>query len=76
MDQLTDRRTNQHSLLWRCLHAPKNTKYALRAADPRVANGPADGWPPEGRIIMTPYLSPEYYPFSVPLIMEFTNTQS
>jgi hypothetical protein len=43
------------------------TKYTLRAAD--RLNG---SWPPEGRIIMTPQLPPDYYPFSVPLIMEFT----
>jgi hypothetical protein len=32
----------------------KNTKYALRAARPRVVDGPAGGWLPEGRIVMTP----------------------
>jgi hypothetical protein len=32
---------------------PKNTKYALRVANPRVADRLAGGWPPEGRIIMS-----------------------
>jgi hypothetical protein len=30
------------------------------------------GRPPAGCIVMTPYLPPNYYPFSVPLIMEFS----
>jgi hypothetical protein len=42
------------------------------AANPLAANRPARGWPPEGHIIMTPELPPNYYPFSIPLIMEFT----
>jgi hypothetical protein len=32
----------------------KNTKHALWAADPWAADRPAGGWPPEGRIVMTP----------------------
>jgi hypothetical protein len=32
----------------------QTTKYALRAADPRAADRPAGGWPPGGRIVMTP----------------------
>jgi hypothetical protein len=32
----------------------KNTKYALRAANPRAADRPAGGWPLEGHIVMTP----------------------
>jgi hypothetical protein len=31
----------------------KNTKYALRIADPWAADRLAGGWPSEGRIIMT-----------------------
>jgi hypothetical protein len=50
----------------------ETTKYALRAANPRAADRPAGGWPSEGRILMTPQRPPNYYPFSVPLIMEFT----
>jgi hypothetical protein len=38
---------------------------------PRTADRPARGWPPEGRIVMTPR-APNYYPISVSLIMEFT----
>jgi hypothetical protein len=41
-------------------------------ANPRAADRPAGGWPPEGQIVMTPYLPPNYYPFSVPLLMELT----
>jgi hypothetical protein len=48
-----------------------NIKYTLRAANPR-ANRPAGGWPPKGRIIMSPLLPPNYYPFSDSLIIEFT----
>jgi hypothetical protein len=32
----------------------ENTKYALRVANPRAADRPACGWPPEGHIVMTP----------------------
>jgi hypothetical protein len=32
----------------------KNTKYALRAANPRAADRPPGGWPSEGRMVMTP----------------------
>jgi hypothetical protein len=32
----------------------KITKYNLRAAKPLAADRPAEGWPPAGRIIMTP----------------------
>jgi hypothetical protein len=32
----------------------KNTNYALRAARLRAADKPAGGWPPAGRIVMTP----------------------
>jgi hypothetical protein len=32
----------------------KNTNYVLRAARPQAADRPAGGWPPAGRIIMTP----------------------
>jgi hypothetical protein len=32
----------------------KNTKDDLRMANPRVADRPAGGWLPEGRIVMTP----------------------
>jgi hypothetical protein len=39
----------------------------------RAAERPAGGWPPEGRIVMTPWPS-NYYPFSVLHIMEFTFT--
>jgi hypothetical protein len=31
----------------------KTSKYALRAANPRAADRPAAGWPPEGHIVMT-----------------------
>jgi hypothetical protein len=31
-----------------------NTKYALRVANPQVADRLARGWAPEGRIVMTP----------------------
>jgi hypothetical protein len=48
------------------------TKYALRVANPRAADRPAGGWPPEGRIVMTP----DYYPFSVCLIMAATSSNS
>jgi hypothetical protein len=34
--------------------ARKTTEYALRVANPRVADRPATGWPPEGGIIITP----------------------
>jgi hypothetical protein len=44
----------------------------MRVANPRAADRPAGGWPPAGHIIMTPKLPPDYHPFSVPLIMEFT----
>jgi acetylornithine deacetylase/succinyl-diaminopimelate desuccinylase-like protein len=40
-------------------------KYALRVVDPRPADRPAGGWPPSGRIIMSPQRPPNYYPFSV-----------
>ena len=33
----------------------------------------ARGWPPSGHIFMTPELPPNYYLFSVPLIMKFTS---
>jgi hypothetical protein len=33
---------------------------------------PAGGWPPEARIVMTPQLPPNYYSFSVCLIMGST----
>jgi hypothetical protein len=49
----------------------ETTKYALMAANPRAADRPAEGWSPEGRIVMTPQLPPNRYPFSVPLMMEF-----
>jgi hypothetical protein len=39
----------------------KSTKYPLQAAKHRAAD-----------IVMTPSLSPNYYPFSVPLNMKFT----
>jgi hypothetical protein len=29
----------------------------LRSANPRVGDWPTVGWPPEGRIVMSPYLS-------------------
>jgi hypothetical protein len=32
----------------------ETTKYALRVANPREAERPAVGWPPEGCIAMTP----------------------
>jgi hypothetical protein len=32
----------------------KNINYALQAARPRAANMPAVGWPPAGRMVMTP----------------------
>jgi hypothetical protein len=47
----------------------KNTKYALMVANPRAPDRPAGGRPPEGRIVMTP----NYYPSSVPLILELTH---
>jgi hypothetical protein len=48
--------------------------YVLRAANPLAADRLAEGWPPAaGRIIMTPYRPPDYYPSSVCLIMEFTS---
>jgi len=50
----------------------KNTKYALIVANPWAADRPASGWPLKGRKVMTPYLPPNYYPFSVALFMEFT----
>jgi hypothetical protein len=53
----------------------ETTKYAQRAANLRAADRPAEGWPPKGRIVMTPQLPPDYYPFSVPLIMEFTQLE-
>jgi hypothetical protein len=30
----------------------KNTKYALRGANPQSGDRLAGGWPPEGRIVM------------------------
>jgi hypothetical protein len=36
------------------VQSPSVSKYARRAANPRAADRPAVGWPPEGRIIMTP----------------------
>jgi hypothetical protein len=48
----------------------KNTKYALRAANPRVADRAAGGRPLAGRIIMTPY-----HPSSVRLITEVTSRE-
>jgi hypothetical protein len=48
----------------------------LPLARPLAADRPAGGWPPAGRIIMTPQSPPDYYPFSVPLIMEFTISES
>jgi hypothetical protein len=36
------------------LFAPKNTNYALQVARPRAVDRPAGGWPPAGRIVMTP----------------------
>jgi hypothetical protein len=41
-------------------------------ASPGVADRPAGGWPPEGRIVMTPQLPLQYYPFSVCLFMGTT----
>jgi uncharacterized C2H2 Zn-finger protein len=41
----------------------KNTNYALRVANPRAA---------DRRIVMTPQLPPNYFPSSVPLIMELS----
>jgi hypothetical protein len=48
----------------------------MRAANPMEADWPAGGWPPKGRIVMTPLLPPNYYPFSVPLIMELTQSKT
>jgi hypothetical protein len=56
------------------LMVTKNIEYALRAANPRVADRPAGGWLPEGRFIMTSRRPANYYPFSVSLIMEFTDS--
>jgi hypothetical protein len=50
----------------------KNTKYALRAANPWVADRPTREWLPKGRIVMTPSLPPNYYLFNVTMIVEFT----
>jgi hypothetical protein len=52
----------------------ENTKYALRVAHPRVADRPAGGGLPEGRIVKTPYRPTIYYPFSVCLVMAATYT--
>jgi hypothetical protein len=41
-------------------------------ANPRVADRPAGAWPPEGRIVMTPYRPPNHYPSSVGLTMART----
>jgi hypothetical protein len=30
------------------------TKYALRVANTQASYRPAEGWPPEGRIVMSP----------------------
>jgi hypothetical protein len=38
-------------------------------ANPGAADRRAGGWPPERRIIMTPYRLPNYYPISVCLII-------
>jgi hypothetical protein len=43
-------------------------------ANPRSADRLARGCPPKVLIIMIPQLPPNYYPFSVPLIMEFTTS--
>jgi hypothetical protein len=43
----------------------KNTQHALRVANPRAADRPAGGWPPEGRIIMTPITASETLSISV-----------
>jgi uncharacterized membrane protein len=47
----------------------------MRAANLRVADRPARGWPPIGRIIMNPYCSPNYNPFGICLIMATAITQ-
>jgi hypothetical protein len=44
------RRSAAHRV--RCV--PKNTNYALRAVRPQAADRPVGGWPPAGRIVMTP----------------------
>jgi hypothetical protein len=44
----------------------------MRVANPWAADRPAGGWPPEGHIVITPYRTLNYYPFSVCLIMAFT----
>jgi hypothetical protein len=41
----------------------------MRVANPQAADGPAGGWQPEGRIVMTPQLPPNDNPLSVCLIM-------
>jgi hypothetical protein len=38
-------------------------------ANPRAADRPTGGWPPEGRIGMTPQRLPNYFPLTVCLIM-------
>jgi hypothetical protein len=50
----------------------ETTNYTLWVARPRVAVRPAGGWVPTGRIVMSPWLPPDYYPFSVSLIMKLT----
>jgi hypothetical protein len=47
----------------------KNTKYILRVANPRAADRPVGGMPPEGRIVMTRQRPLNYYLLSVCLIM-------
>jgi hypothetical protein len=47
----------------------ENTKYALRVANPNVADRLARGWPPKGWIVMTTKQPSNYYPFSICLIM-------
>jgi hypothetical protein len=43
----------------------QNTKYTLRVTNPRAAYKSAGGWPSKGRIVMTTYRPPNYYPLSV-----------
>jgi hypothetical protein len=50
----------------------ENKKYALRMANRRTANRLPGNWPPAWRIDMTPKQAPNYYLFSVHLIMEVT----
>jgi hypothetical protein len=51
-------------------------KYALSEKGGWPVGRPAGGWSPKRHIVMTPWWPSHYFPFRVPLIMEFTRNDA